>query len=152
MPEFGPFRGIHRRDNPQLVPPHYLWEATNCDFKGRQVQLRPKFEQAISTESMKKLFDFSRTNVSDDVSTNLLGLTKSDAVTNPTRLRDLTRDVDLVGSNVTDFFAVDYLHRAFILTRNINTLANLHYYDGLNYREAGLDFDDSTLDLIITSA
>ena len=128
-------------------------EATNCDFKGRQVQLRPKFEQAISTESIKKLFDFSRTNVDPDAvrSTNLLGLTKSDAATNPTRLRDLTRNVDLIDDDVTDFFAVDYLHRAFILTRNGAELETLHYYDGLNYREAGLAFDEEDLDLTITS-
>ena len=152
MPEFGPFRGLHRRDNVQLVPSHYLWEAENIDFKGRQTQLRPKFEQGSTTDALIKLFDFSRTNVSSDVSTNLLGLTASDAVDNPTRFRDLTRDVDLVNDDVTNFFAVDYLHRAFILTRNVNTLANLHYYDGLNYIEAGLAPDDTTLDLTITSA
>ena len=152
MPEFGPFRGLHRRDNPQLVPSHYLWEATNIDFKGRQTQLRPKFKQAISEESMKKLFDFSRTNLSNEVSRNLLGLTASDADSDPSRLRDFTRDIDLVSSDVTDFFAVDYLHRAFILTEDGNTLANLHYYDGLNYLQAGLSFDDDDLDLAFTSA
>ena len=152
MPEYGPFRGLHRRDNKELIPLHYLEEAENIDFRGRMATLRPRFSlRGETTLSIKKIFDFSRTDVSDDVSSNLLGLVNTVDLGFGGTLRDLTRNVNLVTGLNIDFSAVSYLHRAFILTKSESDKENLHYYDGEDYREAGLDFDASTLDLDITS-
>ena len=151
MPDYGPFRGFHRRDNPQLVPSHYLWEATNIDFKGEATILRPRFElRTETTLAIAKMFDFSRTNVNETVSSSLLALTKADDATDPKRLKDLTRNVDVLNEDVTNFFAVSYLHRAFILTQDGSTKRDLHYYDGEDYRAASLDFDDTTLPITVT--
>ena len=151
MPDYGPFRGLHRRDTKELIPPHYLYIADNIDFEGRATILRPRFElRSETTLAIAKMFDFSRTNVSDIVSSNLLALTKADDAADPKKLKDLTRNVNVLDEEVTNFFAVSYLHRAFILTQDGPTKRSLHYYDGEDYRAAALDFDSSTLSLVIT--
>ena len=152
MPEYGPFRGLHSRDNRELIPNNFLEVADNIDFVGKLVTLRPRFDLRSETSShIVKSFDFSRTNVSDDVSSNLLALTSSDDSVEPNRLRDVTRDVNLTDDDVTDFSAASYLHRAFILSRNGSVKRNLHYYDGEDYREAALEFDDASLELTVTT-
>ena len=152
MPEYGPFRGLHDRDSKELIPNNFLEVADNIDFVGKLVCLRPRIELRSETSlSIIKMLDFSRTAVNEDVSSNLLALTGSDDLVEPNRLKDITRDVNLTDNDVTDFSAASFLHRAFILTRNGSVKRNLHYYDGETYREAALEFDDSSLSLAVTT-
>lgn len=153
MIEYGPFRGLYSRDDKELVPNKYLSEARNIDFKGKMLIRRPRFRVMSGTANRKykKLFNFSRTNVRGDVNTsNLIALGDAADTVYSKVLRDLTTGANIL-TQVDDFHAVNYLHRAFIATRSGNSYRSLSYYNGLTLKTAGLSSTLAEIPLTITS-
>ena len=132
----GPFMGMYRRDTKLLVPPDHLWDAQNADFEGELIKVRNGITSE-NTVDTKSLFDYARTNLSDEVSSNLLALQNANLVDTTTG--------ETLASSIDEFHAINFVHKVFIATRSNAIRNSVKYYDGENYVEAGLDFDESTI-------